>query len=170
MKTLFSAFLLVTFTAAVSQSGPKTPIKVVVNGESGDARATIFIDRFDRRKHRVSLKRLSPDFAFRVHVDGRFAWGTEGTDHVEYPEQTIQSIRIQVGRRYLDVPKKMFADTFEPPASVGEGAHKRWWLWTSETKRLARLKMWASDGTASYGVVWTVPFEGKCLRTFLYSP
>lgn len=170
MKASFSALFLVTFTAAVPQGNLKTLAKVVVRAESGDARATIFIGRFDRRKHRVSLRRLRPGLALRVHVDGRFAWGTEGTDHIEYPERTIRSIRIQAGKHRLDLPKEMFADTFEPPPSDREGDHKRYWLWVSERKRLARLKMWASDGTAGYGVVWTVPFKGSCRRTFLYPP
>jgi hypothetical protein len=155
--------------SGLPEDADRLPRKVVVSAPE-NARAVIVVDRFDPKGHRFSLRRLRPDFGQRVHIDGKFAWGLEGTDRVEHPKRMIRSIEIVVGDRRIALPREAFSDTYEPPSEVGTGKERRYWLWASESKRLVRLKMWASDGAGGYGVVWTVPFAGKVRRTFLYPP
>jgi hypothetical protein len=154
---------------SLTEDADRLPRKVVVSAP-GNARAVIVVDRFDPKGHRFSLRRLRPGLGQRVHIDGKFAWGLEGTDRVEFPHRMIRKIEITVGDRRIALPREAFSDTYEPPSEVGAGKGRRYWLWASESKRLARLKMWASDGAGGYGVVWTVPFAGKVRRAFLYPP
>ncbi|MEX2242667.1 MAG: hypothetical protein WD716_02350 [Fimbriimonadaceae bacterium] len=135
------------------------------------AKASIEVGDFVRENHTYSLKKLSPDTSQRVIIDGKFAWGLEGTNEIEYPSKEIRSVSVDLAGTVINLPGEAFADCYEPSTAVGEkskdGKSYRWryyYIWVSSVKKLARIKMIGSDGTGGYRVVWTVHSNGKWSR------
>lgn len=136
--------------------------------------ARICIGPFIIVDHWYSLKKLypklHPEFAYRVHIDGRFAWGTEGTEVIEYPSREIRWIEVRFNDEVFRVPKEAYWDIFDLHDDLGTGSidgpkSPSYWLWVSDEKQLLRLKAMGSDGTAGYRVMWTVHRNGQWSRS-----
>lgn len=139
------------------------------------ASVRICIGPFKIVDHTYSLKKLNPEFSYRVFIDGRFAWGLEGTDVIEYPSREIRWIEVRFNDEVFRVPKEAYWDIFDVHEYLASGIVNgpkwpKYWLWVSDEKQLLRLKTLGSDGTASYGVIWTVHRDGKWSRTFPARP
>lgn len=147
----------------------RLPCSFSVRAAKGNGKALITMDRFVKKGHRFTLRRPLPTYSNHVYIDGSRAWGLEGTDKIEYPNTQFTKIAFEVGGRKLALPRNAYRDTFD--AHCGQLVDRGgpyYWLWVSEQKKLLRLKTWASDGTASFGVIWTLHFNGKYERQILF--
>jgi hypothetical protein len=155
---------ITVFLAMVSAPSGK-PETVVLSGRDGSLRATvrITITDFKRKGHKFELRPLPhKKDVLRVFIDGRFAWGTEGTDKIESPRAQISSIVVTLNGKTTALPKKAFSDCYDPhPNREGDDL---WSLWVSRKKNLVSFKMLGSDAAAGYYAMWTVHTNGRWSR------
>ena len=144
--------VLVVLTGVPAQ--PKRVGSFTFQKKSGDhhARVIIHTRAFDPSKHVQTYDRKSG----RNLIDGRIAYGAEGTPQVE-----IASIRFYFDGKAQTVPKEIFADCYDP--NFNNGLLN---VTFSRDEQKVWVTMWGSDGAGAYGVVWVLRRNGRSTRYF----
>ena len=106
---------------------------------------------FQRTKHRVTKDRQS-----QTIVDGKFALGTDGN----IPNVEIVSIKVLFDGRELAIPRKLYADCFEPNLNDQDLSMR-----FDRNFQSLIVSMSGSDGAGGYEVVWRFRKDSRHTRS-----
>lgn len=161
-----AALLTITVLAQLAGTLQESSYLYVAQDRDLEVKVRIVVSRFVKADHKYFLKSLKPGNSPRVFIDGKFAWGLEGVDEIEYPEYETKKLEVWFGNNHFDLPKEAYSDIYDPNAwdEFRSNWHTGPRLWVSKEKNLLRFKMFGSDGAAGYRVLWTVHADGKWSR------
>jgi hypothetical protein len=150
------ALLLLAAGAASAQRAPAGKVGTFrfakdVGGHK--ARLVFKTAEFDRSRHRITYgKRLDLKV---LEVDGRMALGVDGN----VPRTEIRSVEFYFDGRRVAVPRRLYADCFEPSFGQDYFAVK-----AGDDGGSLLVFMAGSDAAGSYQVVWVLRGDGHHSR------
>ena len=157
MKTLTAlALLLLTATVASAQRAPAGKVETFrfaheVGGHK--VRLVFTTAAFDRSRHRITHgKRLDAEV---LEVDGRIPMGMDGN----MPRTEIRSVEFYFDGRRIAVPRRLYADCFEPNFGQDYFAVK-----AGDDGGSLLVFMAGSDAAGSYQVMWILRKDGRHSR------
>jgi hypothetical protein len=154
MKKLILPTILLAITASVSaQSGKVGTFRFVKKVGRHTARLAFRTGAFDRQNHRISYsKRLDLEV---LDVDGRMALGVDGN----IPRTEIQAIEFYLDGKRVAVPRRLYADCFEPDFGKRSFAIK-----AGDDGGSLLVFMAGSDAAGGYLVTWVLRKDGRHSR------
>ena len=150
------ALLLLAAGAAPARSAPARKIGTFrfakdVGGHK--ARLVYKTAAFDRARHRITFgKRLQQQV---LEVDGRMALGVDGN----VPRTEIRSVELYFDGRRVAVPRRLYADCFEP-----KFGQEHFVLKAGDDDGSLLVFMAGGDAAGSYQVVWVLRGDGHHSR------
>ena len=150
------ALLLVAAGTASAQGAPagkSGTFRFAKDVGGHKARLVFKTAAFDRSRHRITYgKRLD----LRVlEVDGRMALGVDGN----VPRTEIRSVELYFDGRRVAVPRRLYADCFEP-----KFGQEHFVLKAGDDDGSLLVFMAGSDAAGSYQVVWVLRGDGHHSR------
>ena len=153
MKALGLAILLVIPSAAFSQAKKGGTFRFTEKKGNHAARLVFSTGAFERSKHKITYgKRLDLTV---LEVDGRMALGVDG----DVPRVEIRSIDFIFDGKKVGVPRKLYADLYEPNLDKNNLATK---IGDDESSLL--VFMAGSDAAGGYQVIWVLRKDGRHSR------
>ena len=157
MKTLtVLTLLLLSTTSVAAQRAPAGKVGTFrFTEEKGGhtARLVFHTGAFDRSKHRITYgKRLDLTV---LEVDGRMALGVDGN----MPRTEIRSVEFFFDGQRVAVPRKLYADCFEP--SVGKESFA---IKAGDDGGSLLVFMAGGDAAGAYQVIWVLRKDGRHSR------
>jgi len=150
-KIVATLIVLVSLTSVLAQPKRIGTFRFQKRSGAHMARVIIQTRAFDPSKHLKTYDQKSGNL-----IDGRVAYGAEGT-----PQAEIAFIRFYFDAKAMTVPKGLFADCYDP--NFDHGLLK---LTFSHDRQRVLVTMWGADGAGAYGVVWVLRRNGRHSRYF----
>ena len=157
MKILTALTLLLlsvmTVSAQRAPAGKVGTFRFAEERGGHKARLVFRTGAFNRSKHRITYgKRLDLSV---LEVDGRMALGVDGN----VPRTEIRSIEFSFEGKSIAVPKRLYADCFEPNFGKDYFAVK-----AGDDGNSLLVFMAGSDGAGGYQVIWVLRKDGRHSR------
>lgn len=91
-------------------------------------------------------------------INGKSVWGTDGN----IPKRQYRTIKIQIGRRSVSIPKTALENLFEPNLDYSECHYDR-------ERDILYLSAMNSDGAGGYVVLWVIE-KGRYKNKIVTNP
>lgn len=154
MKVVSAAFLILVMSAGIfPQSKRVETFQFEKQGGSHTARVVFRTKVFARAGHR-SAKVVRG----QTMIDGRPAIGTDGN----MPGVEIVSMRFYLDGKEIKIPRRLYADCFEP--HFGDDYVT---IEFGRDFRSVTVSMSGSDGAGGYQVIWTLRKNGQHTRSII---
>jgi hypothetical protein len=152
-KALALVILLVLASHVPAQANAAGTFRA--GARKGAQRATVIMKTraFDASKHKVQMVKEGDLHVMKI--DGRTAYGTDGGT----PDVEIESLRLLLNGREVPVPRRLYADCFNP----GHG-DDRLVVKFGDDAQSVFVFMNGSDGAGVYDVVWVLRRDGRHSR------
>lgn len=161
MKTSLMLLVLLIGSTSVSAAPAKDTFQFVTKRKSHTARITFTTKLFNRSAHRI----VQTDKCLRI--DGREPLGTD----CSVPRVEIESLRFYFDGKEIGVPKRLYADCYQPPFVNGVGrvmnekdVKNYFAVRISDDLQSVFVFMSGGDGAGSYQIIWVLRKDGRHTR------
>ena len=162
---MMKTFLMLLALLIGSTSGLAVPAKntfqFVAKKGGHTAKITFTTKLFNRSAHRIVWTGTC------LRIDGRVPLGTD----CNVPSVEIESLRFYFDGKEIGVPKRLYADCYQPPFFNGpgrvmneRGAEDYFAARISDDLQSVFVFMWGGDAAGSYQIIWVLRKDGRHTR------
>ena len=161
MKTHLLLFALLLGSASVSAVPAKNTFQFVTKKGKHTAKITFTTKSFNRSEHRIDQTGKC------LRIDGREPLGTD----CNVPSVEIESLRLTFDGKEIGVPKRLYADCYQPPffnrvgSVMNEQEMKNYFaVRISDDLQSVFVFMSGGDAAGSYQIIWVLRKDGRHTR------